>query len=43
MNEDIPFVAVVRPIECELEDLVLAAPRLHDKSVQYLVLYIKQL
>ena len=46
MNEYVPFVVVVRPIECELEVLVLvrhARTAVGNRSTQYLVLYIKQL
>lgn len=46
MNENIPFIVVVRPIECELEILVLVrhvCTAVGNRSMQYLVLYIKQL
>ena len=46
MNENIPFIVVVRPIECELEVLVLVrhvCTAVGNRSMQYLVLYIKQM
>lgn len=43
MNEYIPFVVVVRPIEGELEVPVLVNHPRTIKPAQYLVLYIKQL
>ena len=48
MDEYIPFVVVVRPVERELEVPVRVSVRhphttVSNKSMQYLVLYIKQL